>query len=119
MRLGIATSISAFSITLAAGAVELTPQDSAFFESKVRPLLVDHCYDCHSGAKNKGGLVVFNYVSKSPQVLGCSRLANGNTLVAEQGPPQAVEVNAKGEVVHITPLHTSHEHFHQQVRNLH
>ena len=56
MRLRIATSISAFSITFAVGAVALTPQDSAFFESKVRPLLVEHCYDCHSGAKDKGGL---------------------------------------------------------------
>lgn len=28
-----------------------------FFEAKIRPLLVDHCYDCHSaGKKIKGGL---------------------------------------------------------------
>lgn len=65
------------------------------------------------------GVEVFNYVSPSAQVFGCSRLANGNTLVAEQGPPQAVEVNPKGEVVHVTPLHTSQEHFHLQVRNIH
>lgn len=65
------------------------------------------------------GVEVFNYVSKSAQVFGCSRLVNGNTLVAEQGPAQAVEVNAKGEVVRVTPLHTSHEPFHQQVRNVH
>ncbi|WP_233148384.1 PSD1 and planctomycete cytochrome C domain-containing protein [Rhodopirellula sp. MGV] len=26
----------------------LTPEQEAFFESKVRPLLVAHCYDCHS-----------------------------------------------------------------------
>ncbi|MCY2964533.1 MAG: hypothetical protein NT069_13015, partial [Planctomycetota bacterium] len=50
------------------------------------------------------GEEVWNYVSKCPQVLGCERLANGNTLVAEQGPCQAVEVSPKGEVVHITPL---------------
>ena len=30
----------------------------AFFESKIRPLLVEHCYDCHSGAKTKGGLAL-------------------------------------------------------------
>src|SRR5215212_7615739 len=29
----------------------------AFFESKIRPLLVDHCYKCHSdGQKIKGDL---------------------------------------------------------------
>ncbi len=65
------------------------------------------------------GEEVWNYVSKSPQVLGCTRLPNGNTLLAEQGPAQAVEVNPKGEVVHVTPLHTSQEHFHLQVRNIH
>jgi len=32
--------------------------DVAFFESKVRPILVSRCYDCHSeaGGKQKGGL---------------------------------------------------------------
>src|SRR6476660_9084520 len=32
--------------------------------------------------------VVWNYVSHSPQVLGCERLPNGNTLLGEQGPSQ-------------------------------
>src|SRR6266446_8689955 len=63
--------------------------------------------------------VVWNYVSKCPQVLGCQRLANGNTLVAEQGPCQAVEVSPKHEVVRVTPLKTSHESYHLQVRNIH
>ena len=61
----------------------------------------------------------WNYVSKCPQVLGCERLANGNTLVGEQGPCQAVEVNPQGEVIHVTPLKTSHEGYHLQVRNIH
>jgi hypothetical protein len=65
------------------------------------------------------GEEVWNYVSKCPQVLGCERLANGNTLVGEQGPCQAVEVNPQGEVVHVTPLKTSHEGYHLQVRNIH
>ena len=65
------------------------------------------------------GEEVWNYTSKCEQVLGCSRLPNGNTLLAEQGPAQAVEVNPKGEVVHVTPLHTSQEHFHLQTRNIH
>lgn len=63
--------------------------------------------------------VVWNSVSASPQVLGCSRLPNGNTLLAEQGPCQAVEVDANGQVVHITPLTTSEKPYHLQVRNVH
>lgn len=27
-----------------------------FFENRIRPLLVEYCYDCHSGTKTKGGL---------------------------------------------------------------
>ena len=65
------------------------------------------------------GETVFDYVSKSHQVFGCERLANGNTLVAEQEPCQAVEVNPKGEIVHVTPLTTKVEGFHLQVRNVH
>jgi hypothetical protein len=64
------------------------------------------------------GETVFDYVSKSHQVFGSERLANGNTLVAEQGPCQAVEVNPKGEIVHVTPLQTNIEGTHLQVRNV-
>lgn len=37
-----------------------TPQQLAFFEKKIRPVLVEHCYSCHSkNAKNvKGGLIL-------------------------------------------------------------
>jgi outer membrane protein assembly factor BamB len=65
------------------------------------------------------GREVWNYVSECPQVLGCERLSNGNTLVAEQGPCRAVEVNPQGKVVRVTPLKTSTENYHLQVRNVH
>ncbi|NBV21237.1 MAG: DUF1549 domain-containing protein [Proteobacteria bacterium] len=29
-----------------------------FFEAKIRPLLVEHCYECHSGEKTKAGLAL-------------------------------------------------------------
>lgn len=32
------------------------PAGLAFFEKEVRPILVEHCYECHSGTKTKGGL---------------------------------------------------------------
>ena len=42
------------------GASAADPADVDFFESKVRPLLAEHCYACHSaGAKKlKGGLLL-------------------------------------------------------------
>jgi len=41
-------------------AAPLTEKGLSFFESKVRPLLVDHCYECHSleSGKQKGGLLL-------------------------------------------------------------
>ncbi len=62
---------------------------------------------------------VWRYVSKCPQVLGCERLPNGNTLIGEQGPCQAVEVDPSGKVVHVTPLTTTEKGYHLQVRNVH
>ena len=63
--------------------------------------------------------VVWEYESKCPQVLGCRRLPNGNTLVAEQGPCRAVEVDKDGKVVRTTPLTTTEKGYHLQVRNVH
>ncbi len=45
---------------MAAIGAEPSAQQLAFFEAKVRPLLVKHCYECHSteSAKLKGGLLL-------------------------------------------------------------
>jgi outer membrane protein assembly factor BamB len=68
---------------------------------------------------DRQGRVVWNYESAAPQVLGCRRLRNGNTLVAEQGPCRAVDVDPQGKVVHVTPLTTTEQGYHLQVRNVH
>jgi len=36
----------------------VTPTQVEFFEKKVRPLLVAHCYECHSAKDVKGGLLL-------------------------------------------------------------
>src|SRR5438045_2410269 len=33
-----------------------TPAATQFFETKVRPVLLVHCFECHAGKKHKGGL---------------------------------------------------------------
>ncbi len=30
----------------------------SYFEKSVRPILVKHCYECHSGSETNGGLAV-------------------------------------------------------------
>src|SRR5262245_37318883 len=43
-----------------AAAPKLSATESAFFESKIRPVLADNCYKCHSAGseKVKGGLLL-------------------------------------------------------------
>ena len=47
-----------FLLLLAAAPAMSAPDDREFFEKRVRPLLVEHCYSCHSSQakKHKGGL---------------------------------------------------------------
>ncbi|MGA2245642.1 MAG: PSD1 and planctomycete cytochrome C domain-containing protein [Verrucomicrobiota bacterium] len=47
-------------ISRSAGAADLTPAQIDFFENKIRPLLADNCYKCHStqAEKVKGGLLL-------------------------------------------------------------
>ncbi len=43
-------------ICFSVGAAEPSPEQLKFFESSVRPLLVENCFSCHSAKKQKGGL---------------------------------------------------------------
>jgi len=59
----LAVLLSLLVVTCPVRAVEsesLTPQQTDFFEKKVRPVLAEHCYECHSAEakKSKGGLVL-------------------------------------------------------------
>lgn len=47
-------SRSFLALPFLSGAAE--PDGAAFFESRIRPVLVMHCYECHSAEKTKGGL---------------------------------------------------------------
>ncbi|HYE17850.1 MAG TPA: PSD1 and planctomycete cytochrome C domain-containing protein [Tepidisphaeraceae bacterium] len=55
-----AANVPAAAAAGAPGAVKLSPAESAFFETKVRPILVANCYSCHSieEKKAKGGLTL-------------------------------------------------------------
>jgi hypothetical protein len=56
-----ASSLAALAVsstTPAAAAAAARGGDAVFFESRIRPLLVEHCYECHSGERTKGGLAL-------------------------------------------------------------
>ena len=46
-------------------ALDMTPEQRAFFESKIRPVLVNQCYECHSdGSKKLGGKLLLDRASE-------------------------------------------------------
>src|SRR4051812_6223145 len=55
LGLGLLVSLPAL-----AEETKLTPEQSEFFEKKIRPILVENCYKCHShdSEKVKGGLLL-------------------------------------------------------------
>ena len=57
VRSGFFSSVVLLAVMSGAGAAE---GDLAFFENKIRPLLVEHCHSCHSvkAGKQKGGLLL-------------------------------------------------------------
>lgn len=63
--------------------------------------------------------VTFDYRGECEQLLTCDVLPNGNFLLAEQGPCQAVEINAAGDVVSTVKLSTTETAAHRQLRCLH
>ncbi len=57
-RLAAVSALCAAAISASAADSKLTPDQIQFFEAKIRPILAEHCYKCHSpsGEKIKGGL---------------------------------------------------------------
>ena len=112
--------------------VEIGPDGKPAWEQKLPPVSVifhplddGHVLFAHSGNPtgvqeiDRKGDVVWKYHSKAAEVLGFERLANGNVLVAEQGPCQAVEVDREGKIVSTVPMQTTEQAPHRQVRRIH
>ncbi|MDH4455558.1 MAG: PSD1 and planctomycete cytochrome C domain-containing protein [Verrucomicrobiota bacterium] len=78
-----------FLLTTHAFSVDMTPNQRAFFESKIRPVLVKQCYECHSqGAKKLGGKLLLD--APSEMIVGG---ASGPSLIAGK-PDESLIVQA-------------------------
>ena len=79
LKIAVVVTAASFTAPLFAQDKPLTPEESEFFEAKIRPALIEHCHKCHSGdkdAKVKGG---FQLDSKAGLLKGG---ATGPALVA-------------------------------------
>ena len=50
------TAVVFASLTSHAADQPISPADQEYFEAKIRPILVDYCYNCHGDGADKGGL---------------------------------------------------------------
>lgn len=63
--------------------------------------------------------VVWSYESTAGELLGGERLPNGNSLLGEGGPAQALELDAAKQVVRQIPVTTTETQAHGQIRHVH
>ena len=68
---------------------------------------------------NRKYQVVWTYTSTSQQVGGGERLSNGHTLLGEQGPPRALEIDDKGATVAASIYRPARLGSIYQVRHIH
>ena len=48
--------LAPLALSLSIWAAEADAEQTKFFEMKIRPLLINHCFDCHAEKKQKGAL---------------------------------------------------------------
>src|SRR5436190_3822903 len=58
MRVSVVPAVLALAVTVPFGVAHADDSGVDFFEQKIRPVLVEHCYKCHSALAKKvrGGL---------------------------------------------------------------
>src|SRR6056297_2192979 len=83
-----AALVAIFSPTLSAE--QITQDERQFFEAKIRPVLVKHCYECHS---QEADVVSADYSLDSPDGLRAGG-ASGRTAVVPGKPDESPLIQA-------------------------
>ena len=84
-----------------------------------------HVFYPHGGDKrgaeevDRDHKIVWSYDSPAGELLGGERLANGNSLLGEGGPPKALELDPAKAVVRSITVTTTETVAHGQIRHLH
>ncbi len=68
---------------------------------------------------NRNHDIVWSFTSQATELMGGERLANGNSLLGEEGPPRVLELDQAKNVVASMLVSTSHEGAHNQIRHIH
>jgi hypothetical protein len=112
--------------------VEISPEGQKLWEHQTPSLTVmfnvlpnGHIFYPHGGAArgaeeiDREHHVVWSYDSPAQELLGGERLANGNSLLGEGGPANALELTPQKSVARTIPVSTTEQAAHGQIRHLH
>ena len=112
--------------------VEISAEGEKLWEHQTPSLAVmftvlpsGHVFFPHGGDKrgaqevDRDHNVVWSYDSGAGELLGGERLANGNSLLGEGGPAQALELTPDKQVARTVPVTTTEASAHGQIRHLH
>ncbi len=107
MRFFLQTFFAAICAMVATSAWSETDEATAFFESRIRPVLVEHCYKCHSGgAKSpKGGLRLDN---REALLRGGGKVGKTNGI--DPATREALEKERRELEARVSKLATDREH---------
>ncbi len=72
LKFAVVVTAASFTAPVFAQDKPLTPEESEFFEAKIRPALIEHCHKCHSGDKDAKVKGSFQLDSKAGLLKGGS-----------------------------------------------
>ena len=99
-------SLALFTLVLDAQA-EVSPEQRQFFEAKIRPVLVNQCYDCHSAKKTEK--VRFDQPITAVQATGIVSIFRAvDTHPAHKPLPERTLVESYGGQVHLIDFLPDH-----------
>lgn len=112
--------------------LEISPEGQKLWEHQTPSLTVmfnvlpnGHIFYPHGGTArgaeeiDREHHVVWSYDSPAQELLGGERLPNGNSLLGEGGPPQALELTPQKSVARTIPVTTNEQAAHGQIRHVH
>ena len=77
------------------GEKTIEPEKLEFFEAKIRPVLIEHCYECHSAKSKevKGSLLVDSAQASYPRITANTATLTGANLVLQLNTPNGLYAN--------------------------
>jgi hypothetical protein len=84
---GLIASLMAGMLAPAIASASPTPEQIAFFETKIRPVLAQHCYQCHSAEALRATVAAQRAMASAPPA-GCRGVGASGSRPGRSARPQ-------------------------------